>query len=187
MVAKPYTSPLVLTTSNQIKCIRASSSSTNQPGHTLSIRPQRPVASQPLTPKDHHENILAKQRLHRPLSPHLSIYKWQINSVNSSLMRITGVLYSAAFYTFGSAYLVSHLLGWHLDVASLAAAFGGLPLAAKVGAKFTMVWPFAFHGFNGVRYLMWDVGMGLENQQVIRSGLLVLVASTAGAVALAAL
>ena len=59
-------------------------------------------------------------------------------------------------YVFGAAYLVSPLFGWHLDVASMAAAFGSLPVAAKFGIKTAIALPFTYHSFNGLRHLAWD-------------------------------
>jgi succinate dehydrogenase (ubiquinone) cytochrome b560 subunit len=44
-------------------------------------------------------------------------------------------------------------------------------VAAKVAAKFTMAFPFTFHGVNGVSHLIWDTGNGLvNNKQIIRRG-----------------
>jgi succinate dehydrogenase (ubiquinone) cytochrome b560 subunit len=63
-------------------------------------------------------------------------------------------------YTFGAAYLVSPLFGWHLDVASMAAAFGTLPVAAKFGIKTAIAFPFTYHSLNGLRHLTWDTGIG---------------------------
>ena len=64
-------------------------------------------------------------------------------------------------YVFGAAYLVSPLFGWHLDVVSMAAAFGSLPIAAKVGIKTAIAFPFAYHSLNGLRHLAWDTGVGI--------------------------
>jgi len=129
----------------------------------------RPVATQKMTPKDSYD-ILAAQRKLRPTSPHLTIYKPQMTSILSIMTRFTGGALSAGFYVFGAAYLVSPLFGWHLDSASLAAAFGTWPVMAKMLAKFTVALPFTFHSFNGVRHLIWDMGKEFKNQQVIRTG-----------------
>lgn len=99
--------------------------------------------------------------------------------------RITGSILSGGFYIFGAAYLVSPLFGWHLDSASLAAAFATWPLAAKVLAKMTVAFPFTFHGFNGIRHLIWDTGAQLQNQQVIRTGWTVMGLSLVSALYLA--
>lgn len=50
------------------------------------------------------DKTLAKQRLGRPLAPHLAIYKWQTTSVLSTLQRITGVVLSG-----GGLHLRLHL------------------------------------------------------------------------------
>lgn len=64
-------------------------------------------------------------------------------------------------YVFGAAYLVSPLFGWHLDVATMAATFGALPIVAKVSIKSIVAFPFAFHSINGLRHLTWDAGAGI--------------------------
>lgn len=121
------------------------------------------------------------------MSPHLSIYKPQITWVGSGLNRITGVALSGGLYLFATAYLVSPLLGWHLESASIAAAFGALPLLVKVALKGAVALPFTYHSLNGLRHLTWDLGRGLTNQQVIRTGWTVVGLSVASALFLAVL
>jgi succinate dehydrogenase (ubiquinone) cytochrome b560 subunit len=97
-------------------------------------------------------------------------------------------------YCFGAAYLVSPLFGWHLDVPTLVATFGSLPVAAKVGIKSVVAFPFAFHSINGLRHLTWDTGAGmslqlpltlaLSNKQVIRTGWTVVGLTSAATIAL---
>lgn len=77
---------------------------------------------------------------------------------------------SGAFYVFGFSYLVAPLFGWHLESGTLAAAFGSLPLLAKVGLKYFAALPFTFHSFNGIRHLVWDTGRELSNKQVQVTG-----------------
>jgi succinate dehydrogenase (ubiquinone) cytochrome b560 subunit len=122
-----------------------------------------------MTPADSYE-ILVAQRKKRPTSPHLTIYQPQMPWIASGLNRITGSVLSGGFYVFGAAYLVSPLFGWHLDSASMAAAFGSLPVAAKVAAKFAVAMPFTFHSFNGLRHLSWDLGKTFNNKTVIKTG-----------------
>ena len=99
-------------------------------------------------------------------------------------------------YLFGAAYLVGPAFGWHLDVASMAAAFGSLPVAAKLGIKTAIALPFSYHSLNGLRHLAWDTGSGirirdllliivLSNRQVIRTGWAVVGLSSVSAIALA--
>jgi succinate dehydrogenase (ubiquinone) cytochrome b560 subunit len=99
--------------------------------------------------------------------------------------RITGAVASGGVYVFATAYLVAPLFGWHLESASIAAAFGALPLAAKFVVKLGLALPFTFHSFNGVRHLVWDTGRQLTNQQVIRTGWTVVGLSVSTALLLA--
>ncbi|CAL00251.1 succinate dehydrogenase cytochrome B subunit, mitochondrial [Aspergillus awamori] len=129
--------------------------------------------------------LLAQQRLNRPVSPHLSIYRPQITWIGSSIHRITGIALSGSLYLYASAYLASPMLGWDLGSASAAAAFAALPVVAKVALKTTMALPFTYHCMNGVRHLIWDTGAGLTNPQVIKSGWTVVGLSTLSALILA--
>ena len=108
-----------------------------------------------------------------------------MSSVLSSLERITGVLLSGSLYVFGITYFASPYLGWDLSSASMAAAFGALPVAVKVAAKFCIAWPFAFHCFNGLRHLTWDTGRMITNRQVVKTGWIAVGATTLSAIALA--
>ncbi|KAL9622484.1 MAG: hypothetical protein Q9160_003160 [Pyrenula sp. 1 TL-2023] len=130
-------------------------------------------------------SILAKQRLNRPISPHLGIYRWQTSWILSGLNRITGSALSGGLYTFAFLYLISPAFGWHLESATLAASFGALPVLAKFLIKSTIALPFTFHSFNGIRHLMWDTGAQFKNQQVIRTGWTVVGISVATALGLA--
>ncbi|KAF2125396.1 mitochondrial succinate dehydrogenase cytochrome b560 subunit C [Dothidotthia symphoricarpi CBS 119687] len=116
------------------------------------------------------QEILAKQRINRPVSPHLLIYKPQITWYLSVLNRITGLTLSGALYVFGIAYLAAPALGWHLETQSMVAAVAAWPLAVKLGLKSFFALPFFFHSYNGLRHLSWDVGMGFKNAQVIKTG-----------------
>ncbi|KAL8929486.1 MAG: hypothetical protein Q9208_001155 [Pyrenodesmia sp. 3 TL-2023] len=150
----------------------------------------RPAASQSYPPSykvpliDGNE-LLNKQRLARPISPHLSIYQPQIPWLLSALNRITGSILSGGLYLFGITYLVAPLFGWHVESAALAEWFGELPTAVKAGMKFLIALPFTFHSFNGVRHLMWDSGRELANKSVVRTGWAVLGLTVVSSVGLA--
>jgi len=98
--------------------------------------------------------------------------------------RITGCIASGGLYVFGFAYLVAPAFGWHLESASMAAAFAAWPVALKLMAKFLVAFPFTFHSFNGVRHLLWDSGAMLTNKQVIITGWAVVGVSVATALGL---
>jgi succinate dehydrogenase (ubiquinone) cytochrome b560 subunit len=115
--------------------------------------------------------LLAAQRLKRPVSPHLTIYKVEQVWLGASIWtRFTGGAFAGALYVYSAAYLAAPLLGWHLESASIAAAFGALPFAVKGGLKFLVSWPFMFHLFNGVRHITYDVGMGFAKSQIKQYG-----------------
>ena len=104
------------------------------------------------------------------MSPHLTIYKWQTSWILSALNRITGSILSAGFYVFGFTYLISPVLGWHLESAHLAELFGALPAAVKGTLKMAVALPFTFHSFNGIRHFVWDAGKEFANKSVINTG-----------------
>ncbi|KAI4635917.1 hypothetical protein J4E83_000871 [Alternaria metachromatica] len=131
---------------------------------------QRRLAATEHASQSEAAEILAKQRIYRPVSPHLAIYKPQITWYASSLNRITGITLSGSLYLFGIAYLIAPYTGWHLETQSMVAAVAAWPAAVKMGVKAFFAFPFFFHSFNGLRHLAWDVGIGFKNQQVIRTG-----------------
>ncbi|OJJ49097.1 hypothetical protein ASPZODRAFT_13834 [Penicilliopsis zonata CBS 506.65] len=110
------------------------------------------------------QDRLARQRLRRPVSPHLQIYKWQVHSVSSAMERNTGLLFSGSLYLFGMSYLVSPMLGWDLSAASLVTAVAAWPVAVKLGVKFALAWPFTFHVINGMRYLAVSGAKTIDNK-----------------------
>ncbi|KAF7162013.1 hypothetical protein CNMCM5623_007384 [Aspergillus felis] len=130
---------------------------------------------------------LARQRLQRPVAPHLSIYKWQVHSVSSAMERNTGLLLAGGLYLFGTSYLVAPWLGWDLSSAALIAAFSSLPVAAKVILKLSIAWPFTFHLFNGIRYIISSTGYTLNSRsQFIKIAWAVVGSSALAAVGLVA-
>ncbi|KAL0466044.1 hypothetical protein QR685DRAFT_116500 [Neurospora intermedia] len=145
----------------------------------------RPIQTERLTPAD-EAAILAKQRLSRPVSPHLEIYDpKQTWFGGSAWQRITGASFSGALYASAVAYLAAPLVGWHLESASLVAAAAALPVAVKGALKFLVAWPFVFHAINGVRHLAFDLGIGFSRATIIKTGWYFWGASIVGGVYLA--
>jgi succinate dehydrogenase (ubiquinone) cytochrome b560 subunit len=134
-------------------------------------------------------NLLANQRLNRPIAPHLSIYRPQITSVLSVLQRLTGLTLSAAFSLFPILYLSSTHLGLDLNLSaeSIATSFGSVPWIVKSAVKFGVAWIFTFHGLNSLRFLAWKFAIGVMNKEVAVTGWAVIVGSVAGAVGLVCL
>ena len=93
----------------------------------------------------------------RPLSPHLQIYRLQINMVMSILHRITGA----------ALYVGSLLLAWWLLAAATSpdyfAYVNGLfatwpGMIVLVGSS----WALIHHMLGGLRHFIWDTGSGLD-------------------------
>ena len=108
----------------------------------------------------------------RPLSPHLSIYRWPITMTLSILHRATGVALSVGLIAF---------VVW---LQSIAFGTGSYEVVAGwmdtiIGKLALLGWSFAFffHLANGVRHLFWDVGLGFEVRQATTSAWMVLVAT----------
>ncbi|KAL3423936.1 succinate dehydrogenase cytochrome b560 subunit [Phlyctema vagabunda] len=144
------------------------------PSTTTITEPVQPKSlSVSLSPTEAQQR-LAVQRLRRPLAPHLSIYKWQMTSVLSSLERITGLLLAGGVYGFSLTYLASAsplpLLDCDLSSTSIAAAFAAWSTPARLGIKFLVAFPCALHAFNGLRFLAWDCGKLMANRQVVWTG-----------------
>ena len=96
----------------------------------------------------------------RPLSPHLSVYRWPITMTLSILHRATGAGMSVGFAVLAT-WLVSAANG-----AECYARANGL-LQSGFGRLLLIGWSFAFffHLSNGVRHLFWDAGKGFEKSQ----------------------
>ncbi|MGC1547159.1 MAG: succinate dehydrogenase, cytochrome b556 subunit [Rhodanobacter sp.] len=108
----------------------------------------------------------------RPLSPHLQIYKWQVQMMTSILHRATGIA---------------------LAVGTLLVLWGLLSLAAGedyfnqfkvcVGSPVGMIlligwsWALFYHLCNGIRHLVQDSGAGYAIPQFVRSSWLSIIAS----------
>jgi succinate dehydrogenase / fumarate reductase cytochrome b subunit len=110
----------------------------------------------------------------RPLSPHLSVYKFKYTLMTSILNRFTGVGLSVGLLL---------LVYWLMAVASgahaqaRAARLLSLPLMKLVYAA--LIIAFCYHLSAGIRHLVWDTGRGLERAQAQRSAWLVVGVSLA--------
>lgn len=144
----------------------------------------KPVSTQSIAPESAHER-LAAQRQNRPVAPAMTIYRWEYVSSVSALQRITGLLLSGSLYGFATLYLLTPVTGIHLDINTIAAAFGSLPLFVKTGVKFALSMPFTYHGFNGIKHLVWDTGRLLGKTTSGQASWVVLVCSLSTSLALA--
>ncbi|MDT8408848.1 MAG: succinate dehydrogenase, cytochrome b556 subunit [Wenzhouxiangellaceae bacterium] len=108
----------------------------------------------------------------RPLSPHLQIYRPEWTSVLSIVHRLTGVLLSAGTVLM-AAWLVALARGAE-DYAALMSL-----MAHPVMLLLLVAWTLAlfYHLLNGVRHLLWDVGMLFDLGKARASGWAVVVGS----------
>ncbi|KAK7159665.1 hypothetical protein R3I94_005868 [Phoxinus phoxinus] len=123
-------------------------------------------------------------RLNRPVSPHISIYQWSVPMLLSISHRGTGVGLSSGISAFALAALVlPESYPYYLDLIH-SMSFGPQFLAFS---KFALAFPVAFHTFNGVRHLIWDVGKGFKIPEVYRSGYVVIALTVLASIGLAAM
>ena len=108
----------------------------------------------------------------RPLSPHIQIYRWQVQMVTSILHRATGIaLFAGLFF-----------LVWGL-VALAAGPLAYAQFRACAGSYLGMVlligwsWSLFYHLCNGIRHLIQDAGVGYPVQQFVRSSWLSVIVS----------
>ena len=96
-------------------------------------------------------------RGNRPLSPHLTIYRPQLNSFTSIFVRITGN---------GLAVGAILVVWWLVAAASGAAYFDTIDglLTSAIGDIVMTLSALAlwYHALGGVRHLVWDSGRGLD-------------------------
>ena len=108
----------------------------------------------------------------RPLSPHLTIYRPQLNSVLSIMHRITGIVLFVGlvllilwFFSLALGQVSFELFGVLIN-----SLIGRLILIGSLCA----LW---YHFFAGVRHLFWDIGIGFNLLWVKRSSYAVIMAT----------
>ena len=94
----------------------------------------------------------------RPLSPHLTIWRWGPNMAASILHRASGVVLSFAGLGILTWWLYAIASGPQAYDRFTAAARHPLELVVLVG----VTWSFFQHLLTGIRHLVTDTGAGLE-------------------------
>jgi succinate dehydrogenase / fumarate reductase cytochrome b subunit len=119
------------------------------------------------------------QARQRPLSPHLTVYRWPITMTMSILHRITG----------GALYVGTVLMAWWLIAAATSESQFAF-VDGVVGSWFGLLvlfgysWALFHHLAGGVRHLIWDTGTGLEKHNASMLGWATLAVSVALTLAL---
>lgn len=100
----------------------------------------------------------------RPLSPHLQVYRWEVQMVTSILHRTTGVI-----LVLGSLLIVWALLALAAGPQEWSefSRFTRSPLGFLI--LFGWSWALSFHLINGIRHLVQDAGWGYQVESFIRS------------------
>ena len=115
-----------------------------------------------------------------PISPHLQIYKPQITSILSISHRITGIALNFSLIiivlglfclTLGEKYFTYFIL-----------IMSSIPLKIIM---FLTILGFCYHFLNGIRHIIWDFGLFLENKSSAILGYLVVALSMISSVAIA--
>ena len=111
----------------------------------------------------------------RPLSPHLQIYKRQVQMMTSIVHRATGIALAV-----GSLLVVGGLL--HLAAGEDSFNHFKSIIGSPVGMVLLLGWSWAlfYHLCNGIRHLIQDAGAGYVIPQFVRSSWL----SVAGSIVL---
>jgi succinate dehydrogenase / fumarate reductase cytochrome b subunit len=108
----------------------------------------------------------------RPLSPHLQVYRWQVQMVTSILHRATGIalVAGALGMVWGLVALAAGPASWADFTACVGSALGQVVL-------FGFSWALAYHLLNGIRHLVQDAGAGFDIPDFVRSSWISIVGS----------
>jgi succinate dehydrogenase / fumarate reductase cytochrome b subunit len=115
----------------------------------------------------------------RPLSPHLTIYRWPVTMMTSITHRATGIAMAVGMLIL-AWWLVSISNGpegydrFHMVMDS--------PLGILV--LFGLTWSLCFHLCNGIRHLAWDFGYGFGKADARQASIAVIAVSLIAAVAI---
>ena len=93
----------------------------------------------------------------RPVSPHLSIWKWRVNMTVSILHRATGSALATAGVTMFLWWLIAAATGASAYLAFYKVATGWFGILVGVG----LTWALFQHMMSGIRHLVMDTGRAL--------------------------
>lgn len=106
----------------------------------------------------------------RPLSPHVTVYKWAYTMTLSILHRVSGIALFGALIV-----MIVWLMAAARGPLSYAEAMSTLASPAFKGLIAIALLALCFHFCNGLRHLAWDIGWGFERAQARRSALIVVI------------
>lgn len=112
----------------------------------------------------------------RPLSPHLTIYRWPATMMTSITHRATGIGLSlgAVILAWWLVSISNGPEGWQSFHAISDTPIGALMLLG-------LTWSLVYHFLSGVRHLAWDLGYGFQKQVAERNSVIIFALSVIGA------
>ncbi|HWU55684.1 MAG TPA: succinate dehydrogenase, cytochrome b556 subunit [Rhizomicrobium sp.] len=126
----------------------------------MADNPQRPLAST------------------RPLSPHMTIYRWPVTMMTSITHRFTGVglALGAVILAWWLVCISNGPEGWQKFHAVSDTPIGLLVL-------FGLTWSLIYHFLSGIRHLAWDLGYGFDKRVAERNSVIIFALSIVAALA----
>lgn len=112
------------------------------------------------------------EKIERPLSPHLQVYRPQMTSMLSILHRMTGVALAVGTILF-VWLLVATASGEDAFNTFMSVVSSPIGMVALAGWSFALF----YHMCNGVRHLIWDTGRLFKIQYATSAGYIVLLSS----------
>jgi succinate dehydrogenase / fumarate reductase cytochrome b subunit len=118
----------------------------------------------------------------RPLSPHLTIYRWPVTMMTSITHRATGMAMAV-----GALVLAWWLISISNGPEGYDSFHAVIDTVPGLVVMFGLTWSLAYHFFSGLRHLAWDLGYGFEKKLAERNSVIVFSLSFLAAIAIFAL
>ena len=118
-----------------------------------------------------HKTMADVNRGNRPLSPHIMIYRPQLTSISSILVRITGI---------GLLFVTALIVWWLIAAATSETAFGFIDglLRSWFGDLILLLatWAAFYHMLGRLRHVIWDFGycLNVETSELMAKGMFAL-------------
>ena len=110
----------------------------------------------------------------RPTSPHLTIYRFQINSIVSIMHRFTGI--ALFFISIALPWiLLFYMFGCKACMINMFLIYSQCKIAKIF--LFPIIFSMVYHAYAGIRHLFYDVGYGFSIKSTNITGWIVLISS----------
>jgi succinate dehydrogenase / fumarate reductase, cytochrome b subunit len=128
------------------------------------------------------DNPQSQATRERPLSPHLTIYRWPVTMMTSITHRATGMALSVGALI---------LAWWLVSISNGPEGWQGfhaiMDTIPGLVVLFGITWSLCYHFFSGLRHLAWDLGYGFPKKVAERNSVIVFALSFVSALAVFAL